>query len=207
MKKLVLLLFINLFLCFFIVSNEKISVSKSELQNVKNFQKPWDFSLYKASSTPKRGGYIAGCVVGGIGTGLFTLNHFIHILITLIAPPVMTDDRGETLISRPLNIGIMATGWIPIIGPFANLGILIVMSRNTLYSFYGSSSFYESMMVYCGLLGVLEIIFMAMMIAGFSIAAKNKGYNKSELEKITPIISTSYSLDKPDLLLGLKIKL
>jgi len=153
---------------------------------------------------------IAGLVIGSVGAGGLGLNWFIYLVISLAAPPIVCSETGAILSERPLCFGIMATGWIPVIGPFIGGALTLSMIDEYLYYFRGCEELYAGIGVYCILTGLFEAAFLAMMIAGFAYYGYQKNKSKAAKllnGKVFPIIGTAIDGDKTLNTLGVRIRI
>ncbi|MBP5450202.1 MAG: hypothetical protein J6Y01_08840 [Spirochaetales bacterium] len=165
------------------------------------------------SSSPKKksGKEIAGLVVGGIGAGMFGLTWFSYFIPALVAPIVGCAQFGETIIENPLNIGVVATSWIPIIGPFAGGGFNIAMSVHPDYYYTGCESVYAGTIAASFLAGFAEIMFFSLMVAGFAFAGYQRNKSKMAMAllngKVMPIVGTVITQDKTANEFGVRIRI
>ena len=161
---------------------------------------------------PKKSGKeIAGLVIGGIGAGGFGMFWFIHLVAGLAAPPIISAETGGILTKQPLCLAIMATSWIPVIGPFAAGAITLSMMDLNEYWFYGCEEVFGGIGAYCILEGLFEIAFLAMMISGFAFAGYQRHKSKTATAllsgKIMPIIGTTVTEDKTSNVFGVRVRI
>lgn len=181
-----------------LVGNNKISFNISS--NILSKK----ITLY--STQPSKGAFIAGVVVGSVGAGLFGLNWLTCVILSVALPPLVTYSMDATLEERPLAIAAMATGWIPVFGPFINAGLIGTMMVTPLYSFENSYYFYSGMLGFCITMGIIELITCAMMITGFVIAGANKNYKRA-YTPVMPIIGSGVREKNTFGVIGLKIQI
>lgn len=147
--------------------------------------------------------YQAGIAIGSVGSAFFGLTWVIHTSFSIILPIGIVLGSEGNLTNMPQEaINIMATGWIPLAGPFVNIGILY----NILLSSKGGppTSVLNTLIGICVMSGVLEIISFSMILCGYIVAAKFKNYNKLSIN-IQPLFGISCNKINFNSLLGIKI--
>ncbi len=165
-----------------------------------------------SSSHKKRSGKeIAGIVVGSVGAGMFGFFWFTHLVAALVAPPIIASETGGVLTKLPACLGIMATSWIPVIGPFAAAALTLSMIDDIDYYFRGCEEVFGGIGAYCILEGLFEIAFLAMMISGFAYAGYQRHKSKTATAllsgKVMPIVGTTITEDKTSNVFGVRVRI
>ena len=154
---------------------------------------------------------IKGIVVGSIGAGMFGFFWFTHLVAALVAPPIIASETGGVLTKLPSCLGIMATSWIPIIGPFAAGALTLAMIDDRDYYFRGCEEVFGGIGAYCILEGLFEIAFLAMMISGFAYAGYQRHKSKTATAllsgKVMPIVGTTITADKTSNVFGVRVRI